>query len=54
MPNVIIKATDNSTYKNLIDVLDEMQICWIGKYVIDKIADGDVAKIKEYEANPAK
>ena len=54
VPNVIIKATDNSTYKNLIDVLDEMQICWIGQYVIDKIADGDVAKIKEYEANPAK
>ncbi len=54
VPNVIIKATDKSTYKNLIDVLDEMQICWIGKYVIDKIADGDVAKIKAYKENPAK
>lgn len=52
-PNVIIKATDEATYKNLIDILDEMQICVIGKYVIDKIADGDVAKIKAYNANPA-
>ena len=33
-PTVIIKATDKSTYKNLIDALDEMQICSIGKYVI--------------------
>ena len=35
-PVVIIKAKDNATYKNLIDALDEMQICNIGKYVIDK------------------
>lgn len=52
-PNVVIKATEKATYKNLIDVLDEMQICSIGKYVIDKIADGDVAKIEAYKANPA-
>ena len=35
VPNVIIKATDKATYENLISVLDEMQICGIGKYVID-------------------
>ena len=52
-PSVIIKPTDKATYKNLIDVLDEMQICCIGKYVIDKVADADLAKIKEYKANPA-
>jgi len=40
-PTVIIKATDEATYKNLIDVLDEMAICNIGKYVIDKITPGD-------------
>ena len=40
-PTVIIKATDEATYKNLIDVLDEMQICSIGKYVIVPIADTD-------------
>lgn len=53
-PNVIIKAEDNSNFENLIQVLDEIQICWIGKYVIDNIADGDLAKIKDYQARPAK
>ena len=38
---IIIKATDNSNYLNLIDALDEMQICSVGKYVIDKINDND-------------
>lgn len=40
-PNVIIKATDGASYKNLIDALDEMQICDIGKYVIVPITDFD-------------
>jgi biopolymer transport protein ExbD len=31
---VIIKATDDSSYKNMIDVLDEMLICNVGKYAI--------------------
>ena len=26
-PTVIIKATDDASYKNLIDALDEMQMC---------------------------
>ncbi len=38
---VIIKATDKSSYKNLIKALDEMQICSIGKYVSDKINPDD-------------
>lgn len=38
---IIIKSTDQASYKNLIDVLDEMQICVIGKYVIDKINPDD-------------
>ena len=44
---IIIKATDNSTYKNLVDALDEMQICSIGKYVIDKVNDNDLKLLKE-------
>ena len=44
---VIIKATDKSKYKNLIDALDEMQICSIGKYVIDKINPDDEKLLKE-------
>jgi biopolymer transport protein ExbD len=47
-PTVIIKATDAATYKNLIDVLDEMQICNIGKYVITDITKGDEFLIENY------
>lgn len=44
---VIIKATDNANYKNLVDALDEMQICSIGKYVIDKLNDQDLELLKK-------
>ena len=40
-PTVIIKATDEANYKNLVDALDEMQICSIGKYVIDVMKTSD-------------
>lgn len=49
-PTVIIKATDDASYKNLIDALDEMQICNIGKYVITDIAEADEFLIKNYDA----
>lgn len=39
---VIIKATDKAAYKNVVDALDEMQICSVGKYVIDKINPDDL------------
>ena len=45
-PVVIVKAADKATYKNLIDALDEMQICNIGKYVIDKIGPAEFALLK--------
>jgi hypothetical protein len=45
-PSAIIKATDEATYLNLINALDEMQICFIGKYVIDKIQEQDLEMIK--------
>ena len=38
---VVIKPTDESTYKNLVDVLDEMQICAVGTYAIVEMTDGD-------------
>lgn len=43
---VVIKATDKSKYKNLVDALDEMTICSIGKYVIDKINPDDLKLLK--------
>ena len=48
-PTVIIKAEGEASYKNLIDALDEMQICNIGKYVIADRAEGDEFLIKNYE-----
>jgi len=44
---VIIKATDDANYKNLVDALDEMQICSIGKYVIDKLNPQDIELLKK-------
>ena len=44
---IIIKATDNASYLNVIDALDEMQICSVGKYVIDKITPEDVKLLEE-------
>ena len=44
---VIIKATDAASYKNVVAALDEMQICSIGKYVIDKINPDDEALLKK-------
>ena len=44
---VIIKAMDTASYKNVVDVLDEMQICSIGKYVLDKISPEDQKLLNE-------
>ena len=49
-PTVIIKAMDNASYANLIDALDEMQICNIGKYVITDIAEADEFLVKNFES----
>ena len=38
---IVIKPTDNATYKNMVDALDEMQILNICTYVIDKINADD-------------
>jgi biopolymer transport protein ExbD len=43
---IVIKATDNASYKNLVDALDEMQILSIGTYVIDKISADDEKLLK--------
>lgn len=44
-PIVVIKATDGSTYENLVDILDEMQICNIGRYAIVDITPYDQSLI---------
>ena len=44
---IVIKCTDESSYKNMVDALDEMQICSIGTYVIDKISDNDLKLLEK-------
>ena len=46
-PVVLIKATDFANYRNLIDVLDEMQICNIGRYAIMDITPGDLRLLQD-------
>lgn len=43
---VVIKPTDNASYTNMVDALDEMQILSIGTYVIDKISADDKKLLK--------
>jgi biopolymer transport protein ExbD len=40
-PTVMIKPTDQSSYKNLVDVLDEMLVANIGAYAVIDLTDGD-------------
>ena len=49
--SVNIKPLDAATYDDLVKVLDEMQICCIGKYVIDNVTDKDMALINAWK-NP--
>lgn len=51
-PIIIIKATDESNYKNLVDILDEMQICNIGRYAIVDITPYDLGLIDK-KSKPA-
>lgn len=47
-PIVLIKASDESVYKNLIDALDEMAICNIDRYAIVDIAPFDLDLIAKF------
>lgn len=50
---VIIKPTDGATYANLVDVLDEMQTCSIGKYAIVDLTEGDKYLVQNLETGGA-
>jgi biopolymer transport protein ExbD len=43
---VVIKADDKSKYKNVVDILDEMSICNIGRYAMVDITPVEVEMIK--------
>jgi len=46
-PIIIIKGTEDSSYRSLIDALDEMAICNIGRYAIVDIAPFDLDLLKK-------
>jgi hypothetical protein len=43
---IIIKPLDTASYDNMVTALDEMQICSINKYVLDKISEDDEKLLK--------
>jgi biopolymer transport protein ExbD len=45
-PIVLIKAMDESTYKNFVDILDEMNICSIARFAVVDITQYDKDLIK--------
>ena len=50
---VIIKPNDEASYKNVVDMLDEMQILEIKRYAVVDIAEGENALIGVTEGTPA-
>ena len=46
-PIVRIMATDDASYKNLVDALDEMNICSISRYAIVDLDEPDKTLIKD-------
>lgn len=51
--SVMIKPTEGATFDNLVSILDEMQICAIGRYAIIDITDGDNFLIKNFQEKGA-
>ncbi len=47
---VIIKPMATSNYKNLVDALDEMQICSVGKYAIVDVTEEENFLVENYKA----
>jgi hypothetical protein len=41
-PFFVVKADDKAVYKNLIDLIDEFNICNIGKYAVTDIMISEV------------
>jgi biopolymer transport protein ExbD len=46
-PTILIKTDDKATYKNVIDLIDELNINLVGKYVVVDIMKPELDLIKE-------
>lgn len=45
---VLIKPTNDANYKNVVDILDEMNICNIKRYALVDITSADLDAIKQF------
>lgn len=45
---VVIKPTEGATFENLVDALDEMAICSVGRYAVVDMTDGDNYLLQNY------
>ncbi len=50
---VVIKPTADANYANLVDALDEMQICSIDKYAIVDMTEGDQYLLENFKTKGA-
>jgi hypothetical protein len=50
---IVIKPTDESTYKNVVDILDEMSINVIKRYALVDISPDEDRLVKVSEGEPA-
>jgi biopolymer transport protein ExbD len=48
---VVIKAADDARYNNLVDILDEMLICNIGRYAVVDITEPEIEMLKSVNLN---
>ncbi|NUM31711.1 MAG: biopolymer transporter ExbD [Bacteroidetes bacterium] len=46
-PFFVVKADDKAVYRNLIDLIDEFNICNIGKYAVTDITMGELNLLKQ-------
>ena len=49
---VLVNADDKSKYKNVIDVLDELNITMVGKYAIVDLAQQEFDLMNNFKPQP--
>ena len=49
----IIKPTEGAVFENLVNILDEMAICNIGRYAVSDLTEGDLFLIEDYKSKGA-
>jgi hypothetical protein len=46
-PFFVIKADDKAVYRNLIDLIDEFNICNVGKYAVTDIMKSELTLLEQ-------